>query len=41
MADRTDGFTDLRGQQSARRSTKDRTPDEEIAYLKHQLALQK
>ena len=41
MAERIDGFTDLRTQHSGRRSTKERTPDEEIAYLKHQVALQK
>ncbi|MEW9678041.1 HTH domain-containing protein [Lentibacillus sp. L22] len=41
MADRTEGFTDLRTQHSGRRQTKERTPDEEIAYLKHKVALQK
>lgn len=41
MADRIDGFTDLRTQHFGRRPTKERTPDEEIALLKHQVALQK
>lgn len=41
MADRIEGFTDLRTQHSGRRQTKERTPDEEIAYLKHQVALHK
>lgn len=41
MADRIEGFTDLRTQHSGRPRTKERTPDEEIAYLKHQVALQK
>ncbi|WP_334313221.1 HTH domain-containing protein [Terrihalobacillus insolitus] len=41
MADRIEGFTDLRTQLSGRRQTKERAPDEEIAYLQHQVALQK
>jgi len=41
MADRIEGFTDLRTQHSGRPQTKERTPDEEIAYLQHQVALQK
>lgn len=41
MADRIEGFTDLRTQNSGRPQTKERTTDEEIAYLKHQVALQK
>ncbi|MGY0691335.1 HTH domain-containing protein [Virgibacillus sp. FSP13] len=41
MADRIEGFTDLRTQHSGRPQTKERTTDEEIAYLKHQVALQK
>lgn len=41
MADRIEGFTDLRAQYSGRPQTKERTPSEEIAYLKHQVALQK
>lgn len=41
MADRIEGFTDLRAQHSGRPQTKERTTDEEIAYLKHQVALQK
>ncbi len=41
MADRTEGFTDLRTHHSGRPPTKERTPEEEIAYLKHQVTLQK
>lgn len=40
-ADRTEGFTDLRTLYSGRTQTKERTPEEEIAYLKHQVTLQK
>ncbi|WP_058309162.1 HTH domain-containing protein [Gracilibacillus massiliensis] len=41
MAEREAGFTDLRAHHSGRVSTKERTPDEEIAYLKHQVTIQK
>jgi len=41
MADRLEGFTDLRTHHSGRPQTKERTPEEEIAYLKHQVTLQK
>lgn len=41
MNDRPEGFTDLRGQHSGRPREKNRTPEEEIAYLRHQVALQK
>lgn len=41
MTDRVEGFTDLRTQHSGRPQTKERKPSEEIAYLKHQVALQK
>lgn len=41
MADRIEGFTDLRTQNSGRPQTKERTPSEEIAYLKHQVTLHK
>lgn len=41
MADRLEGFTDLRAHHSGRPKTKERPPDEELAYLKHQVALQK
>lgn len=41
MVDRTEGFTDLRTLYSGRAQTKERTPEEEIAYLKHQVTLQK
>jgi hypothetical protein len=41
MADRMEGFTDLRTHHSGRPQTKERTPEEEIAYLKHQVTLQK
>jgi hypothetical protein len=41
MADRIEGFTDLRAHHSGRPQTKERTPEEEIAYLKHQVTLQK
>lgn len=41
IANRIEGFTDLRAQHSGRPQTKERTPDEEITYLKHQVALQK
>lgn len=41
MADRIDGFTDLRTKYYGRPQRKERTPDEEIAYLKHQVTLQK
>lgn len=41
MNERAEGFTDLRAQNVGRPRTKDRTPEQEIAYLKHQLALQK
>lgn len=41
MEERPEGFTDLRTLNSGRRQTKARTPDEEIAYLRHQVALQK
>lgn len=41
MAGRIEGLTDLRAYHSGRVQTKDRTPDEEIAYLKHQVSLQK
>ncbi|MDQ0157832.1 HTH domain-containing protein [Robertmurraya andreesenii] len=41
MSNRKEGFTDLRTQHSGRPQTKERTPSEEIAYLKHQVALQK
>lgn len=41
MPDRLEGFTDLRTHHSGRPQTKERTPGEEIAYLKHQVTLQK
>jgi hypothetical protein len=41
MAVRVEGFTDLRAEHSGRTRTKERTTEEEIAYLKHQVALQK
>lgn len=41
MEDRPEGFTDLRAEHSGRPATKERTPSEEIAYLRHQVALQK
>lgn len=40
MNERAAGFADLRGQNSGRVQTKERSPAEEIAYLKHQVALQ-
>lgn len=40
MAVRIEGFTDLRAHHSGRPQTKERTTDEEIVYLKHQVALQ-
>ncbi|WP_371817610.1 HTH domain-containing protein, partial [Virgibacillus sp. MSJ-26] len=41
MSERPEGFVDLRSQNSGRPRTKNRTSEEEIAYLKHQVALQK
>lgn len=41
MAKRIEGFTDLRTNHSGHRQTKERTPEEEITYLKHQVALQR
>lgn len=41
MNERPEGITDLRGQNSGRPRTKERTTEEEIAYLRHQVALQK
>lgn len=41
MNDRDEGFTDLRSVSSGRPRTKDRSSEEEIAYLRHQVALQK
>lgn len=40
MNDRVEGFADLRGQHSGRPQTKERSSAEEIAYLKHRVALQ-
>lgn len=40
MAEREEGFTDLRSVHSGKRQTKVRTPEEEIAHLKHQIPLQ-
>lgn len=39
--ERTEGLTDLRGQNSGRPREKERTQNEEIAYLRHQVTLQK
>ncbi|HLQ87872.1 MAG TPA: HTH domain-containing protein [Enterococcus sp.] len=41
VSERPEGFVDLRSQNSGRPRTKERTPEEEIAYLKHQVTLQK
>lgn len=41
MNERAEGFTDLRTQNAGRPRTKNRTLEQEIVYLKHQLALQK
>lgn len=41
MNNRPEGFTDLRGQNSGRPREKERTPEDEIIYLRHQVALQK
>lgn len=41
MGNRPEGVMDLRGQNSGRPREKDRTKNEEIAYLRHQVALQK
>jgi len=41
MNSRLEGFTDLRSEFSGRPRTKVRTQEEEIAYLKHKVALQK
>lgn len=41
MNERVEGFTDLRSENSGRPLGKDRTLEEENAYLKHQVALQK
>lgn len=41
MNDRPEGLTDLRGQRSGRPREKNRTPEEELTYLRHQVALQK
>lgn len=41
MDERTEGFKDLRSENSGRRQTKERTLEEENTYLKHQIALQK
>lgn len=41
MNARVEGFTDLRSLSSGRSRTKDRTIEEENAYLRHQVALQK
>lgn len=40
MSERPEGLVDLRSQNSGRPRTKDRTPEEEIAYLRHQVTLQ-
>ena len=41
MSHRLEGFTDLRSESSGRPRIKERTQEEEIAYLKHKVALQK
>lgn len=41
MSERTEGFKDLRSENSGRPRTKERSLEEENAYLKHQVALQK
>lgn len=41
MKTRSESFTDLRSQNSGRPRTKERTLEEEVTYLKHQIALQK
>lgn len=41
MAKRPEGVSDLRVQNSGRPREKERTPEAEIAYLRHQVALQK
>lgn len=41
MSERPEGLVDLRSQNFGRPRKKNRTPEEEIAYLKHQVALQK
>lgn len=41
MNNRPVGFTDLRRQNSGRPREKERTPEDEITYLRHQVALQK
>lgn len=39
--ERAEGFKDLRSESKGRPRTRDRTQEEEIAYLKHKIALQK
>lgn len=41
MSHRPEGFADLRSEFSGRPRIKERTQEEEIAYLKHKVALQK
>jgi len=40
MAQRVEGFTDLRAQNSGRPRTKNFTPEQELDYLRHKVALQ-